>query len=41
MFASGASPGSITTLQSTENVVPNVLLISSAGARHQNLEIYQ
>ena len=35
-FPSGASPGSITTLQSTENVVPYVLLITSAGARHQN-----
>lgn len=35
-FASGASPGSITTLQITENVVPYVLFISPAGARHQN-----
>lgn len=34
-FASGASPGSITTLQITENVVPYVLFISPAGARHQ------
>ena len=34
-YASGASPGAITTLQSTENVVLYVLFIPPAGARHQ------
>lgn len=36
-YASGASPGSITTLQITENVVPYVPFISTDGARLQSI----
>ena len=37
LIASGASPGSITTLQITENVVLYVPFISTVGARLQSV----